>query len=144
MTWYYQGIPVESIDIQEYPSFVYCITNLLDNRFYIGYKQTLFTKTKQVKGKKKKVKVESDWRDYWSSSEELKGDVLQLGEQNFKREILHFCKSKSMASYLEAREQIDRRVLETPEICYNRMVNCRVSHNHIKKYLEEIKTIDLK
>lgn len=131
MTWLYNGSPVEEIDPQ-YTAFVYCITNLVSGRLYIGLKQTLFSKTKQVKGKKKKYKVESDWKDYWSSSEELKKDVAELGEHNFKREILYWCKMKSHANYLEAREQMDRRVLENPEQYYNGIVNCRVSRNHIK------------
>ena len=120
---------------------MYRITNLLDNRFYIGYKQTTFTKTKQVKGKKKKHQVESDWRDYWSSSEELKSDVQRLGEDSFRREILYYCVSKSMASYLELREQIDLRVMENPEATYNGIVNARVSRMHLRKVLHKIKEV---
>lgn len=141
MTWLYNNEPVDEIDIKQYPAFVYLITNLVDRRFYIGYKQTSFAKTKQVKGKKKRHQVESDWREYWSSSEELKADVERLGADKFKREILYFCKSKSMASYLELREQIDRRVMENPDTNYNRMINARVSFNHIKSVLSYIKEI---
>lgn len=139
--WYYQGKEIEEIDTKLYPCFVYKITNLLNDRFYIGYKQTLFTKRKQVKGKKKKHLVESDWKNYWSSSEELKADVEKLGVENFSREILYFCKSKSMASYLELREQIDKRVMETPETNYNGIVNARVSRMHLKNVLEDIKNV---
>ena len=139
--WIYRGDPVDSIDTKVYVAFVYCITNLTNNRFYVGYKQTLFSKTKQVKGKRRRVMVESDWRDYWSSSEELKADVIALGESNFRREILHFCVSKSMASYLELREQMDKRVIENPETNYNRIINARVSYNHIKKVLPLIKEL---
>lgn len=131
MTWIYQGAPVQQIDTK-YKAFVYIITNKTTGRKYIGLKQTEFAKTKQVKGKKKRVRVESDWRDYWSSSEELKKDVEVLGVDNFTREILYFCKLKSHANYLEAREQMDRRVLENPNLYYNGIVNCRVSRNHIK------------
>lgn len=131
MTWYHNGAIIENID-SEFQAFVYCITNLQDGRQYIGLKQTKFAKTKQVKGKKKRIKVESDWRDYWSSSEELKADVAKLGPENFKREILHFCKLKAHANYLEAREQFDRRVLEQPDKWYNSIINCRVHRNHIK------------
>ena len=131
MTWLYEGQPVDQIDSQ-YKAFVYLITNKLTGRKYIGLKQTEFSKTKQVKGKKKRVRVESDWRDYWSSSEELKSDVERLGADNFTREILYYCKLKSHANYLEAREQMDRRVLENPDLYYNGIINCRVSRNHIK------------
>lgn len=131
MTWYHNNEVVTEIDPQ-YQAFVYLITNLTTGRLYIGLKQTTFAKTKQVKGKKKRIRVESDWRDYWSSSEELQKDVETLGAENFKREIIYFCKLKSHANYLEAREQMDRRVLENPELYYNGIVNCRVSRNHIK------------
>jgi hypothetical protein len=136
MSWYHDGQLVEEIDLKKYAAFVYVITNLKTNRLYIGLKQTSFAKTRQVKGKKKRVRVESDWREYWSSSEELKKDVEALGQENFKREIIHFCEMKSHANYLEAREQMDRRVLENPDKYYNGIINCRVSRNHIKKLLE--------
>jgi hypothetical protein len=122
---------IEEIDFQ-YKAFVYIITNKITGRMYIGLKQTTFAKTKQVKGKKKRIHVESDWRDYWSSSEELKRDVQALGSENFTREILYWCKLKSHANYLEAKEQMDRRVLENPDQYYNGIINCRVSRNHIK------------
>lgn len=132
--WYYKDTLIEEIDPQ-YKAFVYLITNLKTGRLYIGLKQTTFSKTRQVKGKKKRVRVESDWRDYWSSSEELQKDVATLGTESFKREILYFCKLKSHANYLEAREQMDRRVLEHPDKYYNGIVNCRVSRNHVKSLL---------
>lgn len=131
MTWIFQGNPVDIIDPQ-YKAFVYMITNKTTGRMYIGLKQTEFSKTKQVKGKKKRIKVESDWRTYWSSSEELKRDVELLGHDSFIREVMYWCKLKSHANYLEAREQMDRRVLEKPELYYNGIINCRVSRNHIK------------
>ena len=135
MSWYHDGQLVEEIDLKKYAAFVYIITNLKTDRLYIGLKQTSFAKTKQVKGKKKRIRVESDWRDYWSSSEELKKDVETLGQENFRREIIHFCEMKSHANYLEAREQMDRRVLENSDKYYNGIINCRVSRNHIKKLL---------
>lgn len=136
--WLFDGHKVDTIDINNHTAFVYKITNLLDGRFYIGKKQTRFIKTKQKNGKKKRVFVESDWRKYWGSSEDLNADVILHGEQNFKREILYFCHSKSMASYLEIREQVDLRVLENPDLTYNRIINARVSFNHIKKFLNVI------
>lgn len=139
--WFYRNSPIDSIDFAEYPTFVYRITNLTSGKFYIGYKQTFFVKTKQVKGKKKKVKVESDWKTYWSSSEELQADVAALGEASFRREILYLCKSVSMASYLEMREQIDHRVLERPTETYNGIINARVSRMHLKNVLNDIREV---
>jgi|TARA_B110000503_G_scaffold115092_1_gene173193 hypothetical protein len=127
MQWTYQGTPVEEIP-DNYIGFVYLITNLTDGKKYIGKKLAKFRKTKPpLKGKKRKRKslVESDWRTYWGSSEHLLVDVTHLGTENFTREILYFCISRAELSYLEAREQFDRKVLETDEY-YNGIINCRI------------------
>ena len=129
--WYYNNEPVEEIDTK-YLAFVYLITNITNDKKYIGLKTTKSKKTKQVKGKKKRFTVESDWRDYWSSSLELKTDIELLGKDSFKREILYFCLNKGTANYLEAREQFDKRVLENPDMWYNGIINCRVHWSHVK------------
>lgn len=129
--WYYNNQPVEEID-PKYLAFVYLITNITNDKKYIGLKTTKSKKTKQVKGKKKRFTVESDWRDYWSSSLELKTDIELLGKDSFKREILYFCLNKGTANYLEAREQFDKRVLENPDLWYNGIINCRVHWSHVK------------
>lgn len=131
MTWLYQGVELENID-PKYVAFVYVITNNITGRQYIGLKTTVKSITRQVKGKKKKHKVESDWRTYWSSSLELQRDVAELGQENFTREVLHFCLNKGTANYLEAKAQFDNRVLELPEKYYNGIINCRVSKTHLK------------
>jgi hypothetical protein len=129
--WLYNGQEVTDIE-EKYVAFVYLITNLTNNRRYIGKKLTKFSRTKTVKGKKKKVKIDSDWQTYWSSSEEVKKDVVELGEHNFRREILHFCISKGTSTYLEAKEQFSNEVLEHPELWYNGHIQCRVHRNHLK------------
>ena len=136
MQWLYNGTQVTEID-EKYISFVYLITNLTTNRKYIGKKKLKFTKTKQKNGKKKKVKVKSDWETYYGSCKELIEDVAKFGEQNFKREILMFCLSTGMASYEEARLQFENRVLENPELWYNKYISCRIHPNHIKKENDE-------
>jgi len=132
MTWLYQNKPVDEIP-DEYEGFVYLITNLTNNQKYIGKKLARFKTTKPpLKGKKnrRRGKKESDWREYWGSSDRLNEDVKQLGEENFSREILYFCKSRAEMSYIEAREQFDRRVLETDEY-YNGIINVRVGGSKI-------------
>ena len=79
MSWIYQGEIVE--DIGNYVGFVYIITNLRTEKKYIGKKNFYFSKTKQIKGKKKRYKVESDWKDYFGSNEELKQHVKILGTE---------------------------------------------------------------
>ena len=118
MTWHYQNTPVETLP-EECIGFVYLITNNLTGRKYIGKKLARFRKTRQrtVKfknGNKRKRKirtqVESDWRDYWGSSSDLLQDIAKLGNQNFQREILYYCKSKAECSYIEAREQFSQQI----------------------------------
>ncbi len=128
--WIYENKPLEEIPEKAY-GYVYLITNNQTGRKYIGKKLFWFSKTKQVKGKKKRTKVESDWRDYWSSSDELKKDVETLGTDKFTREILHICGNKGMCNYLEAKEQMIREVLESDKY-YNSQIQCRVHRTHIK------------
>lgn len=131
MTWIYQDNEITMVPPSPYLGCVYLIRNLHSGKGYIGKKLFWFKKTKQVKGKKKKILVESDWQDYYSSSEELKADVVKLGKENFHREILHLCTSKGNMNYLELREQIDRRVLESDD-WYNGYVGSRIHKRHVK------------
>ena len=128
--WLYNKTPLEEIPENAY-GYVYLITNITTGRKYIGKKLFWFRKTKVLKGKKKRLKVESDWKDYWSSSDELKADIAKLGINNFSREILHICPNKGLCNYLEAKEQMVRCVLETDQY-YNSQVQCRVHRTHIK------------
>ena len=138
MSWTYQGQNVTELP-EDCIGFVYLITNLIDNRKYIGKKLAKFAKTtyKTVKlkngtKKKKKIrsKIDSDWQEYYGSSVELNADITKLGKENFKREILHYCKSKAVCSYIEAREQFDRKVLESTDY-YNGQISVRVHGSHI-------------
>ena len=138
MTWHYQNIPVETLP-EDCIGFVYLITNKLTERKYIGKKLAKFSRTtykvvKQKNGNKRRkkirTKVDSDWREYWGSSPELSADIKLLGSQNFSREILYYCNSKAACSYIEAREQFSRRVLESQDY-YNGHIQVRVHGSHI-------------
>ena len=127
MQWTYNGKQVEAID-EEYEGFVYLITNLTTGQKYVGKKLAKFKTTKPpLKGRKNKRRgyKESDWKTYWGSSDRLNADVETSGPENFTREILYLCKSRAEMSYIEAREQFDRRVLETDDY-YNGIINVRV------------------
>ena len=130
--WYYEGQIVESDVVEKYVGFVYNITNLTNNKRYIGKKLLKKTKTKQVKGKKKRSLVESDWKTYYGSNKELQDDVIQMGALNFKREILRFCKSKGECNYFEAKYQFNLEVLETSEY-YNTWIQVKVHRSHLNK-----------
>jgi hypothetical protein len=133
MSWTYRGSVIETLP-EDCLGFVYIITNTTNNRKYIGKKLAKFQKTSQktVKlknGNKKKKKIrtliDSDWKEYYGSSPNLTADIQALGAEHFTREILYFCKTKAEMSYIEAREQFDRRVLETDDY-YNGIINLRV------------------
>ena len=121
--------------------FVYLITNITSGRKYIGKKLAKFSKStyKMVKlkngtKKKKRIKskIDSDWQEYYGSSPNLQKDIDTLGQENFSREILYYCKSKAECSYIEAREQFARRVLESDDY-YNGHIQVRVHGSHILK-----------
>jgi len=139
MTWFYESQEITEIP-EEYAGFVYVITNKQTGRKYIGKKLSKFSKTtyrtvklKNGKKRRRKIrgKIESDWQTYYGSSPELTRDVLELGPENFSREILYYCRSKAECSYIEAREQFSRRVLESDDY-YNGIINCRIHGSHIK------------
>jgi len=113
--------------------FVYEIIDLSNNKRYIGKKQFLFKKTKTVKGKRKRSLVESDWKDYFGSSDILNNEISVKGEDNFERIILRICYSKSECSYWEAKYQFEYDVLLKPEEFYNEWISCKVSRRHLVK-----------
>ena len=108
--------------------FIYEITNLTNSKKYIGKKQMVRRiKRKPLKGKKRKRIdfIESDWKTYTGSSDALNNDILTLGIDKFKFNILKFCQSKFELSYFEAKIQFENDVLLS-ENYYNGIINCRI------------------
>ena len=133
LNWQYNGKDFVEDLIGDNYGFVYQITNLTNGKKYIGKKFFYSTKTKQVKGRKKRTKVSSNWQTYYGSSDNLSKDVLELGHEKFVREILHLCISKGECGYLEAKEQFVRGVMESEDY-YNTWIMVRVRKSHIKDY----------
>lgn len=138
MSWTHNGAIVQVLP-EDCIGYVYCITNTVTGRKYIGKKLAKFSKTsykvvKQKNGEKKKKKikskVESDWQTYYGSNDMLNEDVNNLGKDKFTREILFYCKSKAQCSYIEAREQFTHKVLESTDY-YNGQISVRVHGSHI-------------
>ncbi len=134
MTWTYQSAVIETLP-EDVVGFVYLIVNQLSGRKYIGKKLARFAKTtyktvtlKNGNKKKKKIRgsIESDWKDYWSSSDELKKDVATYGQENFTREILFLCYSKAECSYIEAKLQFENEVIFDEIKWYNKWISVRV------------------
>lgn len=137
--WYYGDKEFTSEMIGDYIGFVYVITDLRNSKKYVGKK--LFQSKRRLpplKGKTRKRVVikESDWQDYFGSSDEVKAILEENGRDNFKREILHLCESKGVMSYLEAKEQFDRNVLLSEEY-YNGIINCKIHRTHVKSLISK-------
>lgn len=144
MTWLHEGNLVDELP-DDIVGFVYIITNHKTNKKYIGKKLAKFSRTsmktvtlKSGEKKKKKIKSKtaSDWKTYYGSNEELKQDVIDLGSENFTREILHYCYSKGECSYIELREQVVNNVLLKPDEYYNSFVGGRIHRNHLKRLVD--------
>jgi len=134
MTWQYKQKYIDELP-GDVVGFVYEITNTTNGRKYIGKKLARFKRSRPpLKGRKNKrrYKVDSDWQDYYGSSDELNADILKIGKDKFTREILFYCRSKAELSYVEAREQFARKVLESNDY-YNGHIRVRVHGKGIVK-----------
>ena len=134
--WLFENKEFDPADsrIDDLAGFVYCITDLTNNKKYIG-KKTLWStrRLKPLKGKTRRrvKKAQSDWMSYYGSNEEVQLLVENDGENRFKREILKLCKTKGLMSYYEAKEQFDREVLFNDEY-YNEFIGCKIHSKHVK------------
>jgi hypothetical protein len=129
--WLYNNEPLTAPP-EKAIGFVYLITNTQNNKKYIGKKVFHFSKTIQKNLKKKKVKVESDWRTYTGSNDDLNTDI-KTNNPELKKEILEICHSKSQLSYLEAYYQFINNVL-IDSTYYNNWISVKVTRRHLTKY----------
>lgn len=132
--WTFNGQNFDESMIGDNVGFIYLITNLDNGRKYIGQKGFWSKKIKVTKGIKKRIKVQSDWMDYYGSCQELLNDIQSLGKEKFKREILSLHKAKGVLNYVESKMQFELGVLESDDY-YNRIINCRVNQSHLKTLL---------
>ena len=109
--WTYKGSTFTSSDIGDFFGYVYCITNLQTGKKYIGRKY--FTQRRKPRSgtKKRRVTSESDWKNYYGSSDELKADVKTLGRSFFKREILSLHTTLGKVNYEETKQLFLNNVL---------------------------------
>ena len=131
--WYYNGKEFSETP-NDYTGFVYLITEVDTGKKYIGkknfYRPKILPKNSK-RTRRKRVKIESDWRSYFGSSEQVQRLVEEKGESNYKREILRLCKSKGEMSYYEAKLQFENDVLLSEEY-YNEFIGCKIHSKHLK------------
>ena len=132
--WIYNNEPFTEIP-EKAIGFVYLITNTQNNKKYIGKKIFHFSKTIQKNLKKKKVKVESDWKTYNGSNDDLNNDI-KTTNPILKKEIIEICYSKSSLSYIEAQMQFTNNVL-IDSTYYNNWISVRVTRRHLLSYSKE-------
>ena len=134
MTWYFHNTASEftEADIEDNFGFVYLITHNPTGRKYIGKK--FFTKaaTRQVNGKRKKIRKSSDWENYWGSNKKLQEEVKLNGPEQYTREIMRLCKTRSECSYWETWEIFNCHAL-LHEHYYNEWVSCKIRKDHVMK-----------
>ena len=107
--WIFEGQPFLSEDIGDSFGFVYCITNIITSKRYIGRKY--FHQLRKPRGGGRRVKSESDWKKYYGSSAELSDDRKKFGNLVFKRDILSLHKSKGLVNFEETRQLFLNNVL---------------------------------
>ena len=107
--WIYNGVPFDGSLIGDNHGFVYNITNLTNQRQYIGRKY--FWSFRKPPGKKRKVKQESDWKKYYGSCPELKEDIKKYGKEFFSREILSLHDTKGNCNFEETKQLFLNNVL---------------------------------
>lgn len=118
MNWKYKGS--EDFELPDGSfGFIYKITGP-DGRKYIGRKYLTAAKTTSKRvtlktgvkvTKKKKSRIESNWKDYMGSCKPLLEDIKRLGSENFEFEILAFAQTKGQVNFLECYFQMRANVL---------------------------------
>ena len=138
--WTYNNKPFDSDMIGDYIGFVYEVYDTEAKMKYIGKKKFWSKVTKPpLKGKKNKRRSlkESDWKDYYGSSEEVKSLVENTGEWRFKRKIIRLCKTLGEMSYYEMKEQLDNDVLLKPNEYYNAFVGGKIHRKHLNHLIKK-------
>jgi len=133
--WIYNGEQFTSDMIGNNLGFVYCLTDAVNGKKYIGKKKFWSKITRPpLKGKTRKRREikESDWQNYFGSSSETQALVEEFGAARFHREILHLCETAGIMGYLELKEQMDRQVL-LDDNYYNGIIQARIHRSHVKK-----------
>ena len=128
--WLYNGHELTDEDVKGYYGFIYEIECLENSKLYLGRKYFTKAGTKQVKGKKRKTRKESDWKDYYGSSPRMLEDVKKFGKDKFVRRIVRLCKTRGETNYWEAKLQFANEVLESDKF-YNDNILVKFTRRNI-------------
>lgn len=128
--WLYCGKELTDQDVEGYYGFIYQIECLVNSKLYLGRKYFTKAGTRQVKGKKKKTRRQSDWKDYYGSSSRLQEDIERFGKDNFVRTIVRLCKTRGETNYWEAKLQFEHSVLESDKY-YNDNILVKFTRRNI-------------
>jgi len=132
--WIYKGEIFDEKLVEKYHGFVYIVT-CPNGKMYVGRKAFWFMR--KLRGAKRRSKIESDWRDYYGSSEIVKEMVKELGGDKFKREILSLHVTKGEMNYTEVKEQFQRNVLESDQYI-NDCISNKYFKSRVSKWMEVI------
>lgn len=128
--WLHEEKELHENVVNDYYGFVYLIRNKVSGKSYIGRKYFTKASSRQVKGKRRRCRKESDWKDYWGSSKRLLEDIEKLGKENFERQILRLCKTRGECNYWEAKYQFEYDVL-TGDNYYNDNIMMKFTRHNI-------------
>ena len=135
--WTYEGKEFTSEDIGDFFGFIYLVTDLENNKKYLGrknfYSLRKDTKKPSTGKKAKRVRKESDWKKYYGSSVVVKELLAEFGASRFKREILLLCKNQGHLNYSETKYLFQYNVLESDEY-YNDNILGRYYSKNVLKY----------
>lgn len=114
-----------NFNIENHYGYVYMTTNLDTNQSYIGKKIFQNTTSKKLGKKeiavlpvkrgripsKKKIVTESNWKEYYGSSDKVKEWVENTPKHRLCRTILKLCKSSKELTYYETKYLFEYNVL---------------------------------
>lgn len=134
--WMFNGEPF--LDCGDFAGFVYELIDRETGKRYIGKK--FFWSRRKPRGKSRRVKSESDWRRYYSSSDYIKQLVKESGGERFERHILSLHALERDVNYTEVKLQYQLGVLERVDadgtmLYYNGNIAGK-HHSHLVKGIE--------
>lgn len=135
--WLFEGQPF--LDCGKYAGFVYELIDKVNGKRYIGKK--FFWSKRKLPGKNRRTTVESDWRKYYSSNDEIKKLVKEYGKDRFERHILSLHELERDVNYMEVKMQYTLGVLEKVDengemLYYNGNISGK-HHCHLVRGLEK-------